>query len=65
MGGTLALFFTLEVGLGRIPEAAYDYPIMEELQDITLKMIMMDDVSELFFSSTEFLNPSHLHHTLA
>ena len=47
-GGTTAVFFTFELGLN-IPDEAYEHPIMKELQDTALNLIMIDNVSEFFF----------------
>ena len=47
-GGTVALFFTFELGLN-IPDEVYYHPFMEELKDIGLRMIMVDNVSQFFY----------------
>jgi len=47
-GGNLALFFTFELLLD-IPDEVYDHPILKELQNIALNMVMIDNVSHCFF----------------
>ena len=47
-GGTLALFFTFELVLN-IPDEVYEHPIMKELQNVALDLVMIDNVSRFSF----------------